>query len=149
MQRVSKLTRILTPEMGPMRFPYQWTSSTNQTFNITDHQLVFQLAAEMNEINDHAANWSVDFIPWHQSNDNGLYYYDGIRTASGLPPTVAQVAANASFSIQSVEDASTTALTDQVNEVTVSDEFYAKMATNMFEAHREFIGKFHPIQNQL
>ncbi|PSR82747.1 L-amino acid oxidase [Coniella lustricola] len=127
-------------EMGPMRFPYQWTSSTNQTFNITDHQLVFQLAAEMNEINNHAANWSVDFIPWYQSNDNGLYYYNGIRLADGMPPTLAQVASNASLSVTANEDASTTALETKVGSVTTGDDFYAKMATNMFEAHREFLG---------
>lgn len=124
-----------------MRFPQTWTSSTNETYNITDHQLVFQLAAEMNELNNHNANWSVDFIPWHQSSDNGLYYYDGIKTASGLPPTVAQVAANSSLSVKTVEDASTVALEDQVSSVTASDEFYAKMATNMFEAHAEFLGR--------
>lgn len=124
-----------------MRFPQTWTSSTNETYNITDHQLVFQLAAEMNELNNHNANWSVDFIPWHQSSDNGLYYHDGIKTATGLPPTVAQVAANSSLSVKTVEDASTVALEDQVSAVTASDEFYAKMATNMFEAHAEFLGK--------
>lgn len=124
-----------------MRFPYQWTSSTNQTYNITDHQLVFQLAAEMNEINNHAANWSVDFIPWHQSNDNGLYYYNGIKLADGMPPTVAQVSANASLSVQTVDDASTVSLQEKITAVTTSDDFYAKIATNMFEAHREFLGK--------
>lgn len=124
-----------------MRFPLSWTSSSNQTYNITDHQLVFQLAAEMNELNNHNANWSVDFIPWHQSSDNGLYYYNGIKTASGLPPTVAQVAANSSLSVQTVDEASTTSLQDKIDAATTSDEFYAKMATNMFEAHAEFLGK--------
>lgn len=132
-----------------MRFPYQWTSSANQTFNISDHQLVFQLAAEMNELNNHAANWRVDFIPWHQSNDNGLYYYDGIRTADGMPPTLAQVAANSSMSIQPVYDASTLSLMEKVGAVTTGDEFYAKMAANMFEAHREFIGELHSITRRL
>lgn len=144
----SRLTSMVL-EMGPMRFPYQWTSSTNETFNITDHQLVFQLAAEMNEINNHAANWSVDFIPWYQSNDNGLYYYNGIRTADGMPPTIAQVAANSSMSVQTVDDASTISLTDKVDAVTANDEFYAKMATNMFEAHREFIGESQPMAPEI
>lgn len=126
-------------EMGPMRFPYQWMSSTNETYNISDHQLVFQLAAEMNEINQHDANWSVDFIPWYQSNGNGLYYYNGIRLADGMPPTVDQVAENASLSVQTVYEASTQALEDKIDAVTSGDEFYAKLATNMFEAHREFI----------
>lgn len=95
----------------------------------------------MNEINKHDANWSVDFIPWYQSSGNGLYYYDGIRLADGMPPTVNQVADNASLSIHTVYDASTQELEDKIDSVTSGDEFYAKMATNMFEAHREFIGK--------
>lgn len=133
-----------------MRFPYQWTSSTNQTYNISDHQLVFQLAAEMNEINNHAANWSVDFIPWYQSNDNGLYYYNGIRLADGMPPTVAQVSANASLSVQTVDDVSTVSLQDKIDSVTTNDDFYAKIATNMFEAHKEFLGNyaFHSLPTQ-
>ncbi|KAK2616088.1 hypothetical protein N8I77_002797 [Diaporthe amygdali] len=126
-------------EMGPMRFPKTWTSSSNETYNITDHQLVFQLAAEMNELNNNDANWSVDFIPWYQANSNGLYYHNGIRLDNGLPPTVAQVAANSSLSIQSVNLPSTDALEDQIASVTTSDEFYAKMATNMFAAHKEFL----------
>lgn len=127
--------------MGPMRFPYQWISSSNETFNISDHQLVFQLAAEMNEINNHAANWSVDFIPWLQSSANGLYYYDGIRTATGLPPTSVQVSANSSLSLQTSYDASTLALEEQVAAVASSDDIYKEIATNMFAAHREFTGK--------
>lgn len=128
--------------MGPMRFPMTWISpSTNETYNISDHKLVFQLAAEMNELNGNSANWSVDFIPWHQASDNGLKYYNGIKLANGLPPTVAQVAANSSLSVQTVDEASTTSLGEQVTSATTSDQFYAKMATNMFAAHREFLGK--------
>lgn len=133
------MTDLMRTEMGPMRFPYQWVSSSNETYNITDHQLVFQLAAEMNELNGHNANWSVDFIPWYQSSENGLYYYNGIKLANGLPPTVGQVDANASLTVQTVDDVSTTTLEDQISSVTKSDELYAKVATNMFEAHKEFL----------
>lgn len=102
---------------------------------------MFQLAAEMNEINNHSANWSVDFIPWYQSSDNGLYYENGIRLENGMPPTVSQVADNASLSIQTVDDASTETLLDEVTSVTSSDEIYAQLATNMHKAHKEFLGK--------
>lgn len=127
--------------MGPMRFPKTWTSSANETYDINDHKLVFDLAAEMNKLNNHAANWSVDFIPWYQSNPNGLYYYDGIKLDTGLPPTVSQVAANSSLSITRENLPSTQALEDHIDSVTTSDEFYAEMATNMFAAHKEFLGK--------
>ncbi|KUI57332.1 L-amino-acid oxidase [Cytospora mali] len=126
-------------EMGPMRFPYQWTSSSNETYNITDHQLVFQLAAELNEINGHDANFSINFIPWHQSSENGLYYYNGIKLDNGLPPTVGQVEANSSLAVQSVYDESSIALDDEITSLVMSDELYAEIATNMFEAHKEFL----------
>lgn len=129
--------------MGPMRFPLTWTSSEGETYNITDHQLVYDLVAELNELNDHAANWSIDFIPWFQENDNGLYYHDGIKLDTGLPPTISQVAADPSLRIQRVNLPSTQALQDHIDSVTTSEEFYAEMATNMFAAHRDFLRKYY------
>ena len=128
--------------MGPMRFPLTWTSSSNETYNITDHQLVFQLAAEMNELNNHAANWSIDFIPWYQRNPNGLYYFDGIRLPNGLPPTISQVAEDPSLSIERENLPSTQALQDHIESITTDEDFYAEMAVNMFRAHKEWLGKY-------
>lgn len=96
----------------------------------------------MNKLNDHAANWSVDFIPWYQSSPNGLYYYDGIKLDTGLPPTISQVAADPSLSIVRENLPSTQALQDHIDSITTSEEFYAEMATNMFAAHKEFLGKY-------
>ncbi|EFW99432.1 L-amino acid oxidase [Grosmannia clavigera kw1407] len=126
-------------EMGPMRFPTT-TTLGNETYNISDHQMVFQLAAEMNKLNNYDKNLSVDFIPWYQSSKNGLYYHNGIRLADGMPPTVAQKNANASLAITKPEDASTTALQDKVDAALPGDAFYVAMAQNMFKAHREWIG---------
>ncbi|KAH8678464.1 L-amino-acid oxidase [Xylariales sp. PMI_506] len=125
-------------EMGPMRFPKTITVG-NSTLNITDHELVFQLAAEMNELNGYNKNWSVDFIPWYQSNDNGLYYYNGIKLDDGLPPTLAQIAANSSLEVPTVLSASTQALTDKIDSILGNDTFTALMAQNMHEAHKEFL----------
>ncbi|KAH8890243.1 hypothetical protein GQ53DRAFT_722185 [Thozetella sp. PMI_491] len=125
-------------EMGPMRFPTTITLG-NETYNVSDHQLVFQLAAEMNKLNNHDKNLSVDFIPWYQSNSNGLYYHDGIKLANGLPPTLAQVAQNSSLKITKALDASTQEVQDEVDAALPGQEFYAKMAQNMFKAHRAFI----------
>lgn len=101
-------------EMGPMRFPTT-ISLSNETYNISDHQMVFQLADEMNKLNNYDKNLSVDFIPWYQSSDNGLYYYNGIRLPNGMPPTVAQTEANASLVISDTLNPSTQALEDQVD----------------------------------
>ncbi len=126
-------------EMGPMRFPNTITLG-NATYNVSDHQLVFQLAAEMNKINGHDKNLSVDFIPWYQSNQNALYYHDGIKLANGLPPTLSQIVGNSSLQITKALDPSTQALQKAVNAALPGQDFYAKMAQNMFKAHRQFIG---------
>ncbi|KAI5860302.1 flavin-containing amine oxidoreductase [Durotheca rogersii] len=125
-------------EMGPMRFP-ETAIYSNQTYNITDHQMVFQLAREMNRINNYDRNLSVDFIPWIQSNPNGLYYYDGIKLDTGLPPTRAQIAADPSLQIIRPLDPSTQALSDKISTITSNETFMIEVATNMFRAHRDFL----------
>lgn len=125
-------------EMGPMRFPTTITLA-NETYNISDHQMVFQLADELNRLNQFSKNLSVDFIPWYQSSPNGLYYHNGIRLPNGLPPTVAQVAANSSLKVPTVLDASTQELTEKVDEALPGQEFMVEMAKNMFKAHRDFL----------
>lgn len=128
-------------EMGPMRFPEHYVDpGTNTTYNITDHQLVFQLAAEMNELNGHDKNLSVDFIPWIQSNQNGLSYKNGFKLANGLPPTLAQIAANSSLAAATtVYDEATNSLDETVDEYMPGSDFSVRMAQNMFKAHREFL----------
>jgi hypothetical protein len=144
-----------------MRFPTTITLN-NETYNVSDHQLVFQLAAEMNKLNNHDANLSVDFIPyvlsgdpvsnstktgadsvcsWYQSNENGLYYYNGIKLANGMPPTLAQITANSSLEITLADDPSTTALETAVDDALPGTDFMIQMAQNMFKAHKEWLGE--------
>lgn len=129
-------------EMGPMRFPHTYQDpTTGEVFNISDHQLVFQLAAEMNRINRNDKNLSVDFIPWIQANPNGLVYKNGFKLPSGLPPTVAQIEADPSLGGPVKElDESTKQLASTVEAHLPGDEFYAEAAKNMFKAHRDWIG---------
>ncbi|KAK4120477.1 L-amino-acid oxidase-like protein [Parathielavia appendiculata] len=128
-------------EMGPMRFPYSYQDpATGETLNITDHQLVFQLAAEMNRINGNEKKLSVDFIRWFQTNPNGLVYRNGFKLASGLPPTVAQIQADHSLGGPvKVVNESTKALVTAVEEHMPGPEFYAAAARNMFKAHKDWI----------
>jgi hypothetical protein len=123
-----------------MRFPTTITLA-NETYNISDHQMVFQLADELNRLNKFSKNLSVNFIPWYQSSPNGLYYHNGIRLPNGLPPTMAQVAGNSSLKVATVLDASTQELTEKVDEALPGQEFMVQMAKNMFKAHRDFLGK--------
>ncbi|KAH7034539.1 flavin-containing amine oxidoreductase-domain containing protein [Microdochium trichocladiopsis] len=127
-------------EMGPMRFPKEITIK-NQTYNITDHQLVFQLAAELNELNNHAANWSVDFIPWIQSTPNGLSYKNGFKLPdTGMPPTLAQIKANSSLGgPPMIIDAATQTLQEKIDAITSDEDLMIAVATNMHKAHSEFL----------
>lgn len=127
-------------EMGPMRFPTTYADpGTNKTFNITDQQLVFSLAAEMNRLNNYDKNFSVDFIPWIQSNDNGLYYMNEFKLPSGLPPTLKQVSQNASLGVTTILDPATEKLQEEVNEFMPGTEFYVEMAQNMYKAHKTWL----------
>ncbi|KAK0702183.1 flavin-containing amine oxidoreductase [Lasiosphaeris hirsuta] len=128
-------------EMGPMRFPSTYRdSATNETMNIADHQMVFQLADEMNKLNGYSKNLSVDFIPWIQSNQNGLVYRNGFKLPIGLPPTGAQIAANVSLgSPVKTSDNSTKELAAAVSEFMPGSDFNVEMAKNMFKAHKEWL----------
>lgn len=55
---------IAYQEMGPMRFPIAFNYK-NKTLPVTDHDIVFQLADELNKINDES--YKIEFIKWVQS----------------------------------------------------------------------------------
>jgi hypothetical protein len=48
-------------EMGPMRFPVDLTLG-NETVEINDHKMVFQLADVLNEMNRNSPEYMVNFI---------------------------------------------------------------------------------------
>ncbi|KAI1773428.1 flavin-containing amine oxidoreductase [Hypoxylon cercidicola] len=125
-------------EMGPMRFP-ETVRYDNESYNVTDHQMVFQLAAEMNRINNHDKNFSVDFIPWIQSNTNGLYYHNGIKLDTGLPPTIAQTRNDSSLIVSNPYNPSTEALSEKVDAITSNTTFMIELANNTFKAHKDFL----------
>lgn len=125
-------------EMGPMRFPAT-IELNNQTLNISDHQLVSDLAEEMNRLNGHSKNLSIDFIPWYQSSQQGLSYKNSIKLPSGIAPTLAEVAQNASLRVDLEMEDSTAALSAKVDALETNEEFYAEIAKNMHKAHSDFI----------
>ncbi|KIW44439.1 uncharacterized protein PV06_02910 [Exophiala oligosperma] len=129
-------------EMGPMRFPLSITSSeTNETLQIQDHRIVFQLAAEVNKLNHNNTNFTVDFIKWYQNSPNGLYYVRGSRLPDGKSPTVSQVKANASLAGPSTspDDPSLDALNTRVSDLLNNEDFLAQMAKNVYLAHKTFL----------
>lgn len=129
-------------EMGPMRFPLSITSSeTNETLQIQDHRIVFDLAAEVNRLNHNNTNFTVNFIKWYQTSPNGLYYVNGSRLPNGKSPTVSQVRSNASLAgISSVEDDPRLAeLNTRIENVMDNETFIAQMAKNVYMAHKTFL----------
>ncbi|KZV96718.1 hypothetical protein EXIGLDRAFT_670834 [Exidia glandulosa HHB12029] len=109
-------------EMGPMRFPVSITNTTtNETIQILDHRMVFQLADTLNALNGNDPALSVDFIPWIQN---------GVNT----PRDTTNVTASWS-NVTAVEDA--LAAIGKWDDLTWAraNEF----ATNVFEAHKKAV----------
>ena len=127
-------------EMGPMRFPesIQYAGS-NETIPINDMKLTFQLADIMNQLNEGNPNFTVNFIPWIQNNQNGLYYFNGIKQADGLPPTVGEIASNPNLTAQIPIDPVVGNLTDQITEVGCNPQTMAAAAKNVFTAYKNFV----------
>ncbi|KAI0387444.1 L-amino acid oxidase LaoA [Hypomontagnella monticulosa] len=82
-------------EMGPMRLPYSVTyKSDNSTHLYTDHQMTFQLAELLNQMNDNDPKWRIEFIPWIQHHPNELLGLGTGRHPDGRIPTRAEIAAD-------------------------------------------------------
>jgi monoamine oxidase len=79
-------------EMGPMRLPYSVTyKSDNETLLYSDHQLTFQMAEILNNMNKNESNWKIDFIPWIQHSPNELIAGGTRRHPDGRIPTRAEL----------------------------------------------------------
>ena len=125
-----------------MRFPESITyPEKNETLKINDHRLVFQLAEKLNQLNDHNQNFSIDFIPWLQKSPNGLSYMGGIRNSDGTVPTVTEVEKDPSLAPPTPEtDPALEDLQKDMASILGNPELMAGVATNMYTAHKAFIG---------
>ncbi|KAJ5753369.1 uncharacterized protein N7511_007522 [Penicillium nucicola] len=82
-------------EMGPMRLPYSVTyKDDNETLLYSDHQLTFQMATILNDMNKNDSQWKIEFIPWIQHSPNELLAQGTRRHPDGRIPTRAEVEAN-------------------------------------------------------
>lgn len=88
-------------EMGPMRLPHSIKyKSDNSTHLYTDHQMVFQLADELNKMNkDKHPHLNIDFIRWIQHSPNELLARGTGRHPDGRVPTRAEIEANSSLAV--------------------------------------------------
>lgn len=137
-------------EMGPMRFPVSITyADTNETLEIMDHRMVFQLAGVLNEMNADRPDLQVNFIPWVQSSPNVPASSGGNRLPNGRIPTAAEVKANSSL-VYTAASSNATAVADAeaaYANYTKLDEraTIQAIATNMYQAHKKAVedGMFH------
>lgn len=125
-------------EMGPMRVPMTLTVA-NQTYNMSDHQLVFQLVEEMNMLNkDNDDDLHIDLIDWLEAGsrtlprDGGSNRVGEVDGQQGRPDNQGAVGQLG----MSVEE-----IFDKVNKALPCEDFCVEMANNMFTAHRKWLEK--------
>ncbi|KAJ5714170.1 uncharacterized protein N7483_011351 [Penicillium malachiteum] len=137
-------------EMGPMRFPVSITySDTNETLQIMDHRMVFQLGHVLNKMNAGNPELQVNFIPWYENGPNLPADSGGDRLPDGRIPTNAEVSANSSL-VYTAPSSNATAVSDAeaaFDNYTKLDKISTirSIARNMYKAHKQALedGMFH------
>lgn len=137
-------------EMGPMRFPVSVRyPDTNETLDIQDHKMVFQLADVLNEMNGNDPELAVNFINWIQSSPNVPANSNGFRLENGRIPSRAQMAANSSYTTpvaQSEDPESAELYTEAFEEfVHLTNQTMRDISQNIYKAHKAAVeqGLFH------
>ena len=137
-------------EMGPMRFPVSIRySGTNETLEIQDHKMVFQLADVLNDMNGQDPALKVNFIPFIQSSPNVPTDSNGFRLPDGRIPSGAQLAANSSLALPQAAppnpDVVSSASRAFRDFVALTPERMRNMSQNVYKAHKKAIvdGLFH------
>lgn len=133
-------------EMGPMRFPVSTKyTDTNETLDIQDHKMVFQLGDVLNQLNGNKSDLMVNFIPWIQSSPNLPANSNGYRLPNGRIPSAAQIKANASLVLPSAappdEEAHAQAEEKFEEFEGVTPDVFRSMAKNVYQAHKEAVEK--------
>lgn len=137
-------------EMGPMRFPVSVKyPDTNETLDILDHKMVFQLADTLNAMNGNDSKLAVNFIPWIQSSPNVPANSNGFRLPNGRIPSAAQIRANSTYRNPSLpfSDPDAAELAEHAIEelMDATPERIRAASQNIYKAHKEAIasGHFH------
>ncbi|RMZ68381.1 amine oxidase [Pyrenophora seminiperda CCB06] len=136
-------------EMGPMRFPVStFYPDANETLDIQDHKMVFQLGATLNEMNGgNTSSLAVNFIPWIQASPNVPANSNGFRLPNGRIPSATQVKNNATaYTLPAVEGAPDEKTVDDATETldkweNVTTDVLKSIATNVFQAHKDAVSK--------
>lgn len=131
-------------EMGPMRFPVSIKyADTNETLDIQDHKMVFQLGETLNRLNNFTEELAVNFIPWNQATPNTPANSRGGRLPNGQIPSTAQIKANSSLALPPAEasdpEAAATAAEKYEDFIGVTPEWLRNASTNIFLAHKKAV----------
>lgn len=131
-------------EMGPMRFPVSVKyADTNETLDIQDHKMVFQLGATLNKLNGNRSDIAVNFIPWIQSSPNLPANSNGYRLPNGRIPSASQIKANSSLVAPAAQpsDPAAAEMAEQKAEdfLDASPEKLRNISTNIYKAHKKAI----------
>ena len=122
-----------------MRFPESIKMmGSNETIPVNDMKLTFQLADVMNQLNEGNSNFTVKFIPWIQESPNGLYYFNGLKKANGLPPTITEIKNNPNLTAQIPVDPLVGNITDEIGAITCDPDIMEAAAKNVFTAYKNF-----------
>ncbi|KAI9256492.1 hypothetical protein BDA99DRAFT_561940 [Phascolomyces articulosus] len=127
-------------ELGAMRIPYT-SKHKNKILPLKDQAVVFQLAKELDEQNQHNETYRIDFVPWKQSTDNNLVYYNGFRLENGQVPTKGDLRTMFNSSIPPGDPFDLVYEVNNATEQFLSDSWMDSMATDLFEAYRQTIEK--------
>ncbi|KAF2023310.1 hypothetical protein EK21DRAFT_118895 [Setomelanomma holmii] len=137
-------------EMGPMRFPVSTKyTDTNETLDIQDHKMVFQLGDVLNQLNGNSSDLMVKFIPWIQSSPNVPANSNGYRLPNGRIPSATQIKANSSLVLPSATSPDKGAQSHAAEQLEkfegVTNDLLRNISTNVYRAHKEAVesGHFH------
>ncbi|KAF4625891.1 hypothetical protein G7Y89_g12271 [Cudoniella acicularis] len=131
-------------EMGPMRFPVSITySNTNETFDISDHKMVFQLVGAINNLNGNDSALMVNSIQqfsWIQSSPNAPAT-TSFRLPDGTVPSTADLTADPTLANNATLTYSNATAVSEASDtygnwLDLTPEKIKAVATNVFTAHK-------------
>lgn len=125
-------------EMGPMRLPHSVTyKENNETLLYTDHQLTFQMAEILNNMNKNDSRWKIDFIPWVQHHPNELIAQGTRRHPDGRIPTRGEIEADPSLKDPpSMTSAEYDVTQDKMDKILQNTTTLKLIQKNVWQAHK-------------
>ena len=131
-------------EMGPMRFPVSITLD-NETLQIQDHRMVFQIADELNKQNGNDSAYAVNFIKWIQASANQPSSTSK-RRPDGTVPGSSEVASNPAYSVNVTASYANATAVEAASEayedfLDMDREKMRLYTSNVFKAHKQAVAE--------